>query len=335
MSIQPLILGSGHAGQAIATSFAKLALLYPELEIRDALWLKRGVSFAAEKAKYENPLLCIANPHGLHAEAILEGERAGFPAILCEKPVCVNLEQVAKLRGVKTPTAVLHGYRQTWGMQTIKKMIEAGDFGALISVEGRYWQSSVADAALACGGKYDPSVKKWKNDPNLSGEFDSFLDIGTHWVDAASFLYGSTPTKITGWRSYVNSEAAHRDTHLQLAMDFAKGGRGFTSVSKTVHGATNHFEIRVLGEKKTAAWEFLNPDEILIGEGRSRRVIVRKEMDMGSKQWPYHGMGWLEGYIEVAHGLLGTFSGRSGGYPTLRENLDVLEAMFKTEWTSR
>jgi hypothetical protein len=46
-------------------------------------------------------------------------------------------------------------------------------------------------------------------------------------------------------------------------------------------------------------------------------------------------MGWLEGYIEIAHGLLGVFEGRKGGYPTLAENLDVLEAMFKTEWVSR
>jgi predicted dehydrogenase len=333
MAITPLILGTGAAGQAIATSFAKLALLYPELAIQPAVGLKRGASFAAEKDRYENAILCIANPHGLHADAILEADRVGYRAVLCEKPTCVNLEQVKKLRTVQTPTAVLHGYRQTWGMQTLRQMIVAGELGDLIAVEGRYWQSSVAETALTTGGKPDGKVK-WKNDTKLSGEYDSFIDIGTHWVDAATFLYGAVPAHISGWRSYANAEAAHRDTHVQIAMDFPRAGRGFASISKTVHGATNHFEIRALGTKKSAAWEFLNPDEILIGEGRSRRVIVRKEMEHGSKQWPYHGMGWLEGYIEIAHGLLGVFEGRKGGYPTLAENLDVLEAMFKTEWAS-
>lgn len=35
------------------------------------VWLDRGASLADERKKYQNAVLCISNPHGLHAEAIL------------------------------------------------------------------------------------------------------------------------------------------------------------------------------------------------------------------------------------------------------------------------
>lgn len=323
MTITPLILGSGRAGDAFAKSFACLNLLKPNLKIAHSIFLNRGCSLASEMKKYEHPLLCISNPHGLHAETILEADLAGFDGILCEKPACVNLAEVQKLRQVKTPTAVMHGYRQMWGLQTIKQMLGDGKFGELISIEGRYWQSSATVKA---------TQKGWKDDTRLSGEFDTYLDIGTHWVDAANYLIGSNPTRIKGWRSYINSESPHRDSHIQLAMDYPKG-RAFGSISKTYHGAGNHFEVNVIGAKMSATWEFLKPDEIFIGEGKDRRVMSRKESEIGSQQPPHHGMGWLEGYIEIASRLLGeVYEGKKLEYPRLSENLDTIEGMLKAEW---
>lgn len=71
MKITPLILGNGRSGQAIAKSLASLNLIRPELKIEMPVWLDRGASLADERKKYQNAVLCISNPHGLHAEAIL------------------------------------------------------------------------------------------------------------------------------------------------------------------------------------------------------------------------------------------------------------------------
>jgi predicted dehydrogenase len=276
MSITPFILGTGRAGLAIAKSLACLNILQPELELQPAIWLKRGASLADAKSRHLNSLLCIANPHGLHAEAILAADKAGFSAILCEKPACVNLEQIELLKKVRTPVAVFHGYRQMWGLQTIKKMIVDQTFGQLISIEGRYWQASTAERSLQrIPGQV--AALTWKDQVALSGEFDTYLDTGTHWIDAVSFLMNSTPTQIHGWRSYMNAVSPHRDSHVQVAVDFPNSGRAFGSISKTYHGADNHFEINVIGEKLSAAWEFLKPDEIQIGEGRNRRILTRTE----------------------------------------------------------
>lgn len=331
MSVTPFILGSGSSGRAIAKSLATLGLARPELGIEPAVWLARGESLGEARKKAKRAVLCIANPHGLHADAVLAGEAAGFDGILCEKPACVTLEQIARLRRVKTPTAILHVYRQTWGIQTLRQMAKDAKFGEVIAVEGRYWQSSTADRAITAAKS--GATKGWKDDPLLSGEYDTYLDLGTHWVDAASFVLGELPSGIAGWRSFANSTSAHRDSHNQLSLDFPSGARGFVSVSKTVHGATNGFEISVLGAKSAATWNFLSPDEITIGEGRDRRVMTRKDSEFGSRQWPFHGMGWVEGYIEISAGLIREVSGASpSSYPRLAENLDMLEAMLGVNW---
>lgn len=283
-----------------------------------------------ERNKYKRALLCVANPHGLHAEAILEADQVGFDAILCEKPACVNMEQLETLQAIKTPTAILHVYRQMWGPQTIKKMVDNGELGELITIEGRYWHASAAERSLSIQSK---GASNWKNDVRLSGESDTYLDLATHLLDTICFLHGSFTPEIQGWRSYVNSGAPHRDTHVQVAFNLPEGRRAFGSISKTVHGSPNHFEVNVIGSKKYAKWEFLMADEIHLGQGKDRSILTRRDTKIGSQQDPYHAMGWLEGYIEITHRLVNeVFYERANSYPKLHENLKLLNAMFNTKW---
>src|SRR6185369_8855913 len=136
---------------------------------------------------------------------------------------------------------------------TLKQMLESGIFGELISIEGHYWQSSAAQKALEPAGKPHP----WKNDPALSGGSDAFIDIAVHWVDMAAYLMGESSFKGSKWLSYANAEAPHRDNHVHLNLEFSKDKRAMVSVSKTVHGASNDFEITVLGTEQSATWNFL------------------------------------------------------------------------------
>ena len=374
MIITPLILGRGQAGHALAKSLCCLNVIKPELQIQPAIFLARDTSLALEKQKNINPVLCISNPHGLHANAIQEAEKAGFSAILCEKPACVNLSQLIELRSIKTPTAIMLVYRQTWGIQTLKSLINDGFLGEIITIEGRYWQASQAIRSLKNSEKKNNSThninisdeakrtqlkppgrklqevvdedndvstinvksssKSWKEDPLLSGYYDCFLDIGTHWIDVVSHLIGQTPTKINGWRSYANSESPHRDTHIHLNVEYSNIF-AFGSISKTYHGASNNFEINVIGTKKSATWIFLKPDEILIGEGNEKKYITRSSTEFGSQQPPFHGLGWLEGYIEIASQLFGeVFENKKTTYPNLNSHLDNLEQMLSTHWYS-
>lgn len=151
MPITPFILGTGRSGQAIAKSLAVLSVLEPEWKLAPARFIPRGTPLKNLAQIEENPLFCIANPHGLHAKSILDAEAAGFKHILCEKPACVNPEELSLLTSVKANVAVFHGYRMMWGPQMIKRMILSGGMGRLIAIEGRYWQSSAAERAVSGG----------------------------------------------------------------------------------------------------------------------------------------------------------------------------------------
>src|SRR5688500_5897744 len=151
MTLTPLILGKGNAGYAIAKSIANLSILHPELGLNPVEWVARGTALTPLRSRYENPVLFIANPHGLHAEAILEAHTAGYAAIVCEKPSCVHPTQAALLADVSSRVAILHVYRHMWGPQMLKSMVQEGRFGDIIAVEGRYWQASAAERALSPG----------------------------------------------------------------------------------------------------------------------------------------------------------------------------------------
>lgn len=317
------------AAQALQKSLAILSLQHPDWKIQPPVLLKRGQNLEVS-SQIPNPVLMIANPHGLHAASILAGEKAGFRAIVVEKPACVNQQEAELLKSVRVPVAVCHVYRQMWGPQTLRRMMEAGEFGEIISIEGRYWQSSAAKKALDQKSNPHP----WKNDPLLNGGSDALMDIGLHWVDTAAFLMGESNFQGRAWLSYANAEAPHRDTHVHLQLEFAGGCRALGSISKTFHGAANDFEIHVIGTKQSATWKFLSPDGIELGKGGSRTFLPRNENNLGSGQPPFHALGWLEGYIEILRQLFLELQGQGpGNYPRLENNLKVLKSLFNLEKT--
>jgi predicted dehydrogenase len=313
MNITPYILGSGNAATAIIEALRVIEINHPEMKLQNIIRLKRNSPFP-DVSEVEFPVLFIANPHALHAKAILEGEEKGFKLIVVEKPAAVSLQQIELLKMVKIPVAVCHGYRMMWGIQTLKSMVTSGEFGELISIEGRYWQSSTAEKAVS-GKKSD----SWKNDPVLSGGADVTFDLAPHWVDAAMFLGGNIKD-LSIWKSYKNAETSHRDSHVHVQMKFENQARGLASISKTAHGSANHFEINLIGTKKSATWKFQNADVLEISEGANSSIISKKNKDSGSLHSPHHGLGWLSGYVETIFQAL-----QRGTYPTLQENLEVLK----------
>ncbi len=318
MKISPYFLGSGKASQAMKESLKIVELSSPEHQLDKIIQLKRDAPFPTVFDE-EFPVLFIATPHALHSDAILEGEKAGFKLVICDKPAAISKAQIEKLKSIKIPVAICHVYRQMWGIQFLKKMVEAQEFGKIISIEGRYWQSSSAVKAL---GKVKSD--SWKNNPELSGDHDVLLDLGTHWADTVTYLSLSHIKGVQQWKSFVNAEAPHRDTHLHLTIDFENQIRSIGSISKTVHGAGNDFEIHLMGEKKSACWKFLKPDFLEISEGNSTSIIQKNTSTIGSGHWPHHGLGWIEGYVDIIKEAF-----KKGTYPTLQENLLLLEKIIE------
>jgi predicted dehydrogenase len=325
--ILPVIVGRGMAGQAIHKSLVIIAQNDRELSLLPPRTVERGKPLRDYCSVQAENVLFLANPSGLHAQSICEGAAAGFSAIAAEKPVCVRPGELSLLAQIKTPVTVFHGYRVMWGTRTIKDMVESGALGDVFCFECRYWQSSSAQLAL----RATPDKRSWKNDPPLNGDWDTLTDLASHVADLCLHLMADTPVRSQCWVSYRNAPATHRDTHVHLALDFSGKRRGLASISKTVHGATNNLEYTVLGSKGSATWRFLRPDEVELGSGNQIRLLRREAKNQGSGSSPFHGLGWLEGYVEITQQTLRRVSGlHSSPIPTLEEALAVMDTLLNT-----
>jgi predicted dehydrogenase len=311
--IQPLILGRGMGGQALRHALA----LYPD-NVAPARWLDRD----APLPRPENPertLLVLANPHALHTPRLLEAAERGYRFAVCEKPAAVDLDQVGALEGFPVATWICHGYRMLWGPQQLKRELAAGRVGTVISIEGRYWQASATRP---------PRRNSWKDVPELGGRFDVLLDLATHWADLVAYILGRLPDDTTVRRWYVNAAAPHRDTHVHLTMTFGDVV-SFGSISKTVHGAGNTLEVGIVGEHASAHWAFERPDMIVWGGKRRRITESRAEAQLPARPAPFHGLGWMEGYVCLVGEVLAHMQdGRSTDAPTLWEHLDILRRLL-------
>ncbi len=320
-------IGSGNAAHALASALAlvlqKEGAGEPFSPLRK---LARGEALPAMSGA---SLLFIANCHALHADLIREADAQGFTHIVTEKPAVVRLDQMTGLRETRAEVAVCHGYRQNWGPRKMREAIARGELGRLIAIEGRYWQASAAARALA-----PAPTTGWKNDSALSGPHDVLLDLGTHWADLVTFLVGEKPRIARGRLSYVNAESPHRDTHVQLEIDFPGDLRTWGSVSKTVHGAGNELEVVAIGEKATWRWAFERPDAIEIGRGKARTELSRSNDEpVASKLPAHHALGWLEGYVSILTEVVRSLRGKpAGSYPTLAQSLDTAELLLRADF---
>jgi predicted dehydrogenase len=323
--IAPLLVGRGMAGKAILRSLDIVAKVDPELTLLPVRIADRGTPLKSYLAKRATNVLFLANPSGLHAQSILEGVQSGFAAIAADKPVCVRPEEIPLLRGTDVLVTVFHGYRALWGSRVIKQMIEGGELGDVFAFESRYWQSSSAQMA----SKAEAAKESWKNDMRLNGPHDALTDLGSHSVDLCHYQMGAKAIESRCWLSYRNSAAAHRDTHVHLQLGFSGSRRALISISKTAHGATNDFEYTVFGTRGTATWRFLRPDEIELGCG-SRASFIRREIPSASSGTkPFHGLGWLEGYVEITRQTLRRASGLAfTEVPVLSESLDAMDVLL-------
>ena len=291
MNVTPAILGHGMAGQAMARAAACLRITHPELGLAPEIWLQRGVPLKAQGLDPANTLLCIANPDGLHADALLQANALGMRAVLCEKPTCTTLEQVQACRAVKVPTATAYVYRHTWGARALRELIAAGQLGEVFAVEGAFRQAPRA------GGPRS----SWKVDRGLTSPLGVILGLGTHWCDLASYLVGSPVMQVDGDVRRIGGDWV---SHAWLRLQFAGGVQAHGLVSQRVHGAASELHITVHGSTGSASWYAQRADEIQVGQGPELRLVRRQQQGLGTGLPPFHGAGWQEGYVEVMKQLL-------------------------------
>src|SRR5215471_14818743 len=117
----------------------------------------------------------ICTPNELHFPMAKDALEAG-KHVLCEKPLALALTQAEQLTALakdkRLANCTFFNVRAYPQAQTMRWMIERGDLGEILIVQGTYLQDWL----------FHPTDWNWRIE---SGPSRTFADIGSHWCDLA------------------------------------------------------------------------------------------------------------------------------------------------------
>jgi predicted dehydrogenase len=190
----------------------------------------------------------LATPHSLHREQAIAAAQAG-KHVFCEKPLALAAADAQAMldacRRAAVVLAVGHNRRFWPAMRALKRIVETGELGELLHIEGH---NSNENSNRVTGG--------WRTSPAESPG-GGFTGAGLHALDAMIMLCGAV-------RSVQAQLVTHRDAIPPLdAMSalyrFANGASGTLA---TVRATPFYWRVHAFGAKGSA--EVLGETELLL-----------------------------------------------------------------------
>jgi predicted dehydrogenase len=309
----------------------------------------------------------ILTPNALHYPMCKAALNAG-KHVLCEKPFTVTsaeARELVELAGrTKLANAINHNLRYYPVVQQIRRMIEAGDLGGILIVQGTYSQDWLL---------YDTDWN-WRVDSKANGALRAMGDIGSHWMDMIQHLTGlkitalcadlatfhKTRKKPKGPIETFAGKKLQPDDYQAVPIDTEDFGavllhlgdraRGAFTVSQMSAGRKNMFAFDIYGTKAGVSWNQERPDELWIGQRNTPNALIVKDPSLlYPKAAAYADLpgGHSEGYDDVHKQVYKHFYARVADpsapldYPTFEDGLlgmqlleKVLESSKKNGWVT-
>ena len=309
----------------------------------------------------------VLTPNALHYPMCKAALNAG-KHVLCEKPFTVTSEEARELvelaASTKLANAINHNLRYYPVVQQIRRMIEAGDLGEILIVQGTYSQDWLL---------YDTDWN-WRVDSKANGALRAMGDIGSHWMDMIQHLTGlkitalcadlatfhKTRKKPKGPIETFAGKKLQPDDYQSVAIDTEDFGavlvhlgdraRGAFTVSQMSAGRKNMFTFDIYGTKAGVSWNQERPDELWIGQRNTPNGLIIKDPSLlYPKAAAYADLpgGHSEGYDDVHKQVYKHFYARVADpsapldYPTFEDGLlgmqlleKVLESSKKNGWVT-
>ena len=204
----------------------------------------------------------IVTPNHLHYAPTKLALQAGFD-VVCDKPLCFNLQEAEDLVKTVTETGRLfcltHNYTGYPMVRQAKAMVQNGDLGKLRKVVVEYPQGWLATALENSGSKQ----ADWRTDPNRSGKAGCMGDIGTHAENLAEYITGLGIKELAAdLTTFVEGRKLDDDGTVMLR--FEGGAKGVLMASQISVGEENNLRIRVYGENGGLEWAQTEPNTLLV-----------------------------------------------------------------------
>jgi predicted dehydrogenase len=254
--IDAAIVGLGRWGRSLVESVQgkseKLRFVLgvdPDLERAHDFTAKHRLRLAPKfDEALSVPAVVLATPHSLHLPQVLAAARAG-KQIFCEKPLALTRADAEKMvRACEAAGVVLGvGQNRRWwpAMRELRRIVEAGELGTLLHIEGH--NSNENSNAVAGGWR---TLESESPGGGMTG-------AGLHALDAMVGIAG--PVKRVKAQLIERKPApAPHDTAAAL-LEFESGASGLLA---TVRATPFYWRVHAFGTKGNA--EVLGETELVL-----------------------------------------------------------------------
>ena len=303
----------------------------------------------------------VLTPNALHfpmCKAALEARKH----VLCEKPFTMSVAEarsLVELAGRSGPAnCIEHNLRYYPVVQQMRRMIEGGELGDILIVQGTYSQDWLL---------YDTDWN-WRVEADANGPLRAMGDIGSHWMDAIQHVTGLRITALCAdlatfhqtrrrprgsVETFTGKTAAPGDS-VSVPVDTEDFGavllhlgdraRGAFTVSQMSAGRKNMFTLDIYGTKSGVSWNQERPDELWIGQRNTpNQIIVKDPALLRPEAAAYADLpgGHSEGYDDTHKQVFRRFyakvadPGAAIEYPTFEDGLRGMELLERVLESAR
>jgi len=266
----------------------------------------------------------ICLPHHLHSAAILDALAAG-KHVLCEKPMCIELEEAARIVSAVEDSGLIYmsAHNQLFfpAVQEARRMLDAGFIGKL-----RWLRSQ---DCFAIRGQFGGT---WRGKRELQGG-GVLIDTGYHPTYRLLYLAGSRVAAVRGsFGRYAQAIEGEDTASVQVRFENGALGEILTSWAMPMPYQTH--QIHLIGEKG----QIFGSDDTLFylpaGFNEPARMQVPHTGSMDSS-WAQSFASQVEHFAHCIHGNQRPLHGAVEGYATLEIILKSAEDADGWQETAR
>ena len=233
----------------------------------------------------------VLTPNAMHHPMCLAALQAG-KHVLCEKPFTISVSEARELADLAARTGlancIQHNLRYYPVVQQIRRMIEKGDLGEILIVQGTYSQDWLL---------YDTDWN-WRVESSANGPLRAMGDIGSHWMDMIQHLTGLRITALCADLATFHETRKmpkrsvetftgktlrpedyqtlpiHTEDFGSVLLRLGERTRGAFTVSQMSAGRKNMFTFDIYGSKAGVSWNQERPDALWIGRRNAANQIL-------------------------------------------------------------
>ena len=308
-------------------------------------WLHTATRWQDVVKNPEIDIVDINTANDTHAEIAIAAAKAG-KAILCEKPLAMNVREAeAMLAAVKKAGVVhmvCHNYRRIPAIAQAKKMIAAGDLGRIFHYRARYLQDWIIDPEF-------PLV--WRLQSKIAGS-GTHGDINAHIIDLGRYLVGDFSEVCGHLETFIKERPipGEKGKKGRVTVDdavitlgkFKNGAIACLEASRFAAGRKNHIQLEINGSKGSLVFDFEDMNRLKYfsrddaGDRQGYRdILVTESVHPYVGAWwpPGHIIGYEHTFVHTIYDFIEAVVKGKSVQPTFADGLhdqQVLEAVEKS-----